>query len=304
MRNLVIFLAAALITSSAICADNNQSAEQTPPPMKKGDELKSIIILEALGSRGTGGIFIGFNSENKEMVSVKTLFSDLAKETIYKRQFKREAITFRKLNHPNIIGYVDSGFDKGRYFIATEFVKGKTLADLVVGGKGLPVGIVLKIMSKVSDGVAHSHDKRILHCDLRPQNIMVTTEGFVKIIDFGNAKKIGAMAFIDPKSCLRNPRYSSPEQNQGQKLDERSDLYCLGLLFFELLTGRRALYGSSLLEITAFQMGSLFPQPSKLNNKISPDLDKLVMKLLEKDPNNRYKSAAALIDDIKAIHQD
>ena len=298
-RTLVL---AILLCTLALCVPSKLSARKAPKPMKQGDKLKAITILEALYSRGTGGIFIGFNNEDKKMVFVKTLFSDLAKEKYYKRQFRREAIAYRKLKHPNIVKYVDSGFDKGRHFIATEFVKGKTLASLIKAIQ-LPVDTSLKIMGHLADAIAHAHEKGMLHCDLRPENIMINEEGEIKLVDFGNVKKVGDKGHLDTNSGIRSPYYSSPEQNQGHKLDELSDLYCLGLLFYELLTGQRALKGASLLELTAFQMRGKLPPPSRLNSKVPPILDELVLQLLERKTDKRHKSAVALIDHIKDIKE-
>ncbi len=272
--------------------------------MKAGDKLHTFQILEDLGHGGMGGVYIGFDSRTKMLVAIKTLFSEFSRDEAYVRRFQREAEVYRKLNHPNIVAFVDAGFENGSYFIAMEHVKGQALDSIIKNSGALPFDSAVKIMGHLADAIAHAHDQGVIHRDLKPQNIMISEEGVVKLLDFGIAQTDDGLVKTVTGSILGTFFYSSPEQNQGKKIDERSDLYSLGLVFYEILTGKRALMGNTLLEVTAFQMRSAIPTPSTVVAEIPGNLDKIVMKLLEKNPNNRYETANDLIKDIQAFKEN
>ena len=269
--------------------------------MKAGDKLHTFQILEDLGHGGMGGVYIGFDSRTKMLVAIKTLFSEFSRDEAYVRRFQREAEVYRKLSHPNIVAFVDAGFENGSYFIAMEHVKGQALDSIIKNSGALPFDSAVKIMGHLADAIAHAHEQGVIHRDLKPQNIMISEEGVVKLLDFGIAQTDDGLVKTVTGSILGTFFYSSPEQNQGKKIDERSDLYSLGLVFYEILTGKRALIGNTLLEVTAFQMRSAIPSPSTIVSEIPHNLDKIVMKLLEKNPNNRYETANELIKDIQAF---
>ena len=269
--------------------------------MKAGDKLHTFQILEDLGHGGMGGVYIGFDSRTKMLVAIKTLFAEFSRDEAYVRRFQREAEVYRKLSHPNIVAFVDAGFENGSYFIAMEHVKGQALDSIIKNAGALPFDSAVKIMGHLADAIAHAHEQGVIHRDLKPQNIMISEEGVVKLLDFGIAQTDDGLVKTVTGSILGTFFYSSPEQNQGKKIDERSDLYSLGLVFYEILTGKRALMGNTLLEVTAFQMRSAIPSPSTVVAEIPPALDKIVMRLLEKNPNNRYETANDLIKDIQAF---
>ena len=267
--------------------------------MKVGDKLHTFQILEELGHGGMGGVYIGFDAETKQLVAIKTLFSEFSKDEGYIRRFQREAEVYKKLNHPNIVGFVHAGFENGAYYIAMEHIKGQELADILKANGHLSFDVAVKIMGHLADAMGHAHAAGIIHRDLKPQNIMITEEGEVKLLDFGIAQADDGLVNTVTGSIIGTFFYSSPEQNQGKKIDERSDLYSLGLIFYELLTGQRALCGNTLLEVTGFQMRNQIPKPSAHVAEVPQGIDKIVMKLLEKNPNNRYDNANELIKDIQ-----
>jgi serine/threonine protein kinase len=248
-----------------------------------------------------GGVYIGFDAETKQLVAIKTLFSEFSKDEGYIRRFQREAEVYKKLNHPNIVGFVHAGFENGAYYIAMEHIKGQELADIMKKNGPLGFDVCVKIMGHLADAMAHAHGHGVIHRDLKPQNIMITEDGDVKLLDFGIAQADDGLVNTVTGSIIGTFFYSSPEQNQGKKIDERSDLYSLGLIFYEMLTGDRALKGATLLEVTGYQMRSQIPAPSAHFSEIPAGIDKIVMKLLEKNPNNRYDSANDLIKDIHAF---
>mgnify|MGYP006276961889 FL=1 len=268
--------------------------------MKAGDQLHTFTILEVLGHGGMGGVFVGENSENGELVAIKTLFEEFSKDEAYVRRFQREASVYRKLNHPNIVRCIASGFDKGVYFIAMEHIKGKSLDEKIKEEGHFNTDYSLQVMDALSGAVYHAHSRGVIHRDLKPQNIMINEQGIVKLLDFGVAQADDDLVKTASGSIVGTFFYSSPEQNQGQKIDERSDLYSLGLVFYEMLLGRRALNGATLLEVSSLQMQGRIDPPSSINSDIDTVIDRIVMKLLERDPNQRFQSARDLQNELKS----
>ena len=267
--------------------------------MKAGDQLHTFTIREVLGHGGMGGVFVGENTENGELVAIKTLFEEFSKDEAYVRRFQREASVYRKLNHPNIVRCIASGFDKGIYFIAMEHIKGKPLDVILKENGALGCEHSLKIMDALSGAVYHAHSRGVVHRDVKPQNIMINEHGIVKLLDFGVAQADDDLVKTASGSIVGTFFYSSPEQNQGQKIDERSDLYSLGLVFYEMLVGKRALDGATLLEVSSLQMQGRIKPPSTIDDSIPTYVEKLVMRLLERDPNLRFQSARDLQMEIR-----
>lgn len=272
--------------------------------MKAGDTLHTFQILEDLGHGGMGGVYIGFDAGTKQLVAIKTLFSEFSKDEGYVRRFQREAEVYRMLDHPNIVGFIDAGFENGVYFIAMEHIKGKPLDAIVHDVGRLSAEQCVKIMGHLFDAIDHAHSKGIIHRDLKPQNIMISEEGVVKLLDFGIAAVDDNLVKTVTGSILGTFYYSSPEQNQGKKVDERSDLYSLGLVFWELLTGERALHGATLLEVTAIQMRQGIPPPSTKVPDLPPGIDRILEKMLAKNPNDRYETAKDIIRDLQQFKEN
>ena len=267
--------------------------------MKAGDQLHTFTIREVLGHGGMGGVFVGENTENGELVAIKTLFEEFSKDEAYVRRFQREASVYRKLNHPNIVRCIASGFDKGIYFIAMEHIKGKPLDVILKENGALGCEHSLKIMDALAGAVYHAHSRGVVHRDVKPQNIMINEQGIVKLLDFGVAQADDDLVKTASGSIVGTFFYSSPEQNQGQRIDERSDLYSLGLVFYEMLVGKRALDGATLLEVSSLQMQGRIKPPSTIDESIPTYVEKMVMRLLERDPNQRFQSCRDLQTEIR-----
>jgi serine/threonine-protein kinase len=268
--------------------------------MNPGDQLHTFTILEVLGHGGMGGVFVGRNEETGELVAIKTLLEEYSNDEAYVRRFQREASVYRKLNHPNIVRCLASGFDKGIYFIAMEHIKGKPLDTIIREQGALGLDSSLRVMDALAGAVYHAHSRGVIHRDIKPQNIMIDDSGVVKLLDFGVAQADDDLVKTASGSILGTFFYSSPEQNQGQKIDERSDLYSMGLVFYEVLTGQRALNGSTLLEVSSLQLRGKIAPPSSIEASIPGRVDTLVLRLLERDPNLRYQSARDLQVDVRA----
>jgi len=271
------------------------------------EELTTIgnfLVLQELGHGGMGAVFIGYEATHRRLVVIKTLFEQWAKEENMVKRFVREAAVYQKLNHPNIVRFIDSGCDSGTHFIAMEYIKSRALDEVLKSGGRLPVNTAVKIMGHLTDAVSHAHEKNIIHRDLKPQNVMYSEDGVVKLLDFGIAHTEDDLIKTQEGSILGTFYYAAPEQNQGKKVDERSDLYSLGAILYEMLTGKRPISGSSLLEVTRAQIMGGIIAPSVFNPEVPKGLEKIILKLLEKDPNNRYQTARELIFDLQKFRED
>ena len=231
----------------------------------------------------------------------------------YRARFIREARAVSALNHPNIAMVHDYGeTEADQPFIVMEFVKGKSLSDLL--DEGLTLKRSVEIVSKIAEALGEAHDHGIVHRDIKPSNVLISERGYVKVLDFGLVKHFGEppMSGVDLDAqtiystqtrsdvIVGTPLYLSPEQATGKQVDGRSDLFALGALLYECMTGQSAFSGGSVLEIGA-QIIHVTPKaPSKINPQITPELDRITLKALEKKVEARYQSAAEMLKDLRA----
>ena len=267
------------------------------------DTLKQFVILEELAHGGMGAIYVAYNPSSRRLVAIKTLFKAASKDKVAIERFILEGEIYKKFSHPNIVGFVDMGEVDGINFIAMEHVKGKGLDAILKSSGRIPWQQAIKYIGALADAMAHYHDRALIHRDIKPQNVLISTDGVVKLIDFGIAVTTEQAANPDG-SIVGTFNYSSPEQNQGRKLDERSDIYALGLMFHEMITGKRVFPQTSLAEVCTEQLRGDIPFPSAVESDLPKGLDKLVMKLLAKDPNARYQKAKELLADLELLKED
>jgi len=273
--------------------------------MKPGDQVGQYTLLKELGHGGMGGVFVGFDSEKVALVAVKTLFEEYSSDEVYVRRFLREVDVLAKLDHPNVVHYIDSGVYDRVHYIVLEHIRGKDLGQILQTQKRFSVQETLSILELCTSGLGHSHSKGIVHRDIKPSNIMLTDDGRVpKIVDFGVAYADDAILQTATGDIVGTFMYSSPEQNQGKEVDERSDLYALGLVFYELLTGKRALEGTSHQEVTTIQLTCQIAPPSHLFSGIPIELDNIVLKLLSYSADDRYQTTEDLLFDLEMFKSD
>ena len=275
-----------------------------------GQTVSHYRVIEKLGEGGMGAVYLAEDLHLARRVAIKFLTST---DRHYRARFIREARAVSVLNHPNIAMVHDYGeTNDDQPFIVMEFVKGKSLSDLL--DEGLTLKRSVEIVSSIAEALGEAHDHGIVHRDIKPTNVLINERGYVKVVDFGLVKHFGeppaSGVDLDAQTIystqtrsdviVGTPLYLSPEQATGKQIDGRSDLFALGALLYECMTGQSAFSGGSVLEIGA-QIIHVTPQPpSKINPQITRELDRITLKALEKKVEARYQSAAEMLGDLRA----
>ena len=213
------------------------------------------------------------------------------------RRFQREALSASSLAHPNIVEMYDVGEDDGIYYIVMEYVEGKTLKQLLKKRGSLTLSEAIDIMLQLTDGMAHAHDSYIIHRDLKPQNIMIKDDGQIKITDFGIAMALNATQLTQTNSVMGSVHYLPPEQASGKGSTIKSDIYSMGIIFYELLTGSLPFKGDNAVEIALKHMRDPLPSVREDNPAIPQSIENIILKATAKNPKNRY-------DDARQMHED
>lgn len=253
-----------------------------------------------IGSGGMGEVYRGVDTVLDRTVAIKILLAQFARDVSFVERFRREAQAAARLNHPNIVGIYDSGADGETQFIVMEFIEGRTLADFMsAGGRFTPTHAV-EVAEKICDALAYAHVAGVIHRDIKPANVMVTRKGEVKVMDFGIARIVaGPQTAPQTSAVLGTAAYISPEQAQGLGVDGRSDIYSLGAVLYEMLTGRPPFTGESPVAVAYKHVNESPMPPSLANPEVSPRLDAVLMRALAKNPANRYQTAEEFRADLE-----
>jgi serine/threonine-protein kinase len=256
-------------------------------------------IESELGKGAMGLVYKATDPNIGRAVALKTMRLDVhgIEQEEMLRRFKNEARSAGVLNHPNIVTIYDAGEDQGLFYIAMEFIEGKTLAEVLQQHRVLPVDQVIAITRNICAGLDFAHGKGIVHRDIKPANIMVTPDGTAKIMDFGIAKVSGSLTSTG--QVLGTPNYMSPEQVKGRQLDGRSDLFSLGVMLYEMLTGEKPFLGQGVTTIIYKIVNENPIPPRDLDLTIHPGLNAVVTRTLAKDPYERYQTGAELVRDLE-----
>src|SRR5664279_53890 len=251
---------------------------------------KRYVIKRKLGSGGMAIVYLAEDQELGRLVALKLLDDRHASDEQFVERFRREAQSAAGLNHPNIVSIFDRGHAAGTYYIAMEYLDGRTLKELLVRNGPTPIPIAIDYARQILGGLAFAHRNGIIHRDIKPHNIVVGSDGRLKVTDFGIARS-GASQMTEAGSIVGTAQYLSPEQARGAAVDPRSDLYSLGIVLYEMLTGKVPFTGDTPVEIAMKHLSEIPEPPSTLRPEISHDLDAVVMRALAKDPDQRYGSA-------------
>ncbi|MCS7172283.1 MAG: PASTA domain-containing protein [Armatimonadetes bacterium] len=256
-------------------------------------------LLEPVGQGGMATVFRARRLTDGAVVAVKVLHEHHAHDREFVERFQREARAASQLRHPNIVPVLESGSDRGVHFIVMEFVEGTDLKTLLRRRGRLREEEVVRIAVEVCKALAYAHARGIVHRDIKPQNILITPEGAVKVTDFGIARAATSATITEAGTVLGSVHYLAPEQALGNPVGPGADLYALGVVLYELLTGRLPFEGESPIAIALRHVHDLPPPPRSVNPEISPRLEGIVLRSLAKSPLHRYRSAEELSADLE-----
>jgi beta-lactam-binding protein with PASTA domain/predicted Ser/Thr protein kinase len=258
-------------------------------------------LISKLGSGGMADVWLADDEMLGRRVALKFLHERFAQDAQFVERFRREAQSAAGLQHPNVVGVYDRGETDGRHWIAMEYVEGASLAELIA--RGLSVGEAVEIVRQILVGVRFAHARGIVHRDLKPQNVLVDPEGRARVTDFGIARA-GVSEITATGSVLGTAQYLSPEQAQGLEVTASADLYSIGVILYEALTGRVPFEADSTVAVALKQVSEQPRRPSELKPSIPPALDGVVLRALAKDPQNRYASADEFLRALEAAEAD
>jgi len=258
------------------------------------------VIERKLGSGGMADVYLAEDKELGRRVALKLLDDRHASDEQFVERFRREAQSAAGLNHPSIVSIFDRGYAEGTYYIAMEYLDGRTLKELLVKNGPTPIPIAIDYARQILGALAFAHRNAIVHRDIKPHNIVVGGDGRLKVTDFGIARS-GASQMTEAGSIVGTAQYLSPEQARGAPVDPRSDIYSLGVVLYEMLTGKVPFSGDTPVEIAMKHLSQVPEPPSKLRDGIPHDLDAVVMRALAKDPEQRYATAEEMDADLARV---
>lgn len=260
-------------------------------------------ILEELGKGGMGEVYWAIDKTLNEEIAIKVLKPEIAADKRMIERFKNELKLARKIAHRNVCKMYDLNEFEEIPYITMEYVEGENLKSLIQRKGKLSINEAIDIVRQVSEGLAEAHDLGIVHRDLKPQNIMIDKKNMAKIMDFGISRSTETPGITQTGMIIGTPDYISPEQAEGQRVDQRSDLYSVGVIIFEMTTGRLPFEGESALSIVIKHKTETPPSPSEINREISGDLNRVILKCLEKDPKKRFHTARELLAGLTKLEQ-
>jgi serine/threonine protein kinase len=256
-------------------------------------------VLEMIGGGGMANVYLAHDMILDRDVAVKMLRLDFANDEEFIRRFHREAQSATSLAHPNIVNIYDVGEENDLYYIVMEFVEGQTLKQYIQQNSSLNVENAIGIMRQLTSAISHAHQNHIIHRDIKPQNILIDLNGNVKITDFGIAMALSATSITQTNSVLGSVHYLSPEQARGGMANRKSDIYSLGIVMFELLTGRLPFSGESAVSIALKHLQSDTPSVRRWNPAIPQSVENIVLKATAKDPFHRYNNVDEMEEDLR-----
>ena len=258
-------------------------------------------ILEQIGEGGMSYVYKARCRKLNRFVAVKVLKDSFKNNENIVSKFKKEATSIANLSNPNIVNVLDVGSTDGVNYIVMEYVEGKTLKDIIKEKKKIPYDIAITFAIKIARALDCAHKNNIIHRDIKPQNILVTRDGVVKVTDFGIAKSMTESTISHTNSVLGSAHYFSPEQAKGSYVDYRTDLYSLGIVLYEMVTGEVPFDGDSPVTVAVKHIQETAMEPKVLTPEIPDALNYLIMKAISKEPSNRYQTAIEFIEDLEKI---
>jgi eukaryotic-like serine/threonine-protein kinase len=259
-------------------------------------------IMRKLGSGGMANVYLAEDQELGRRVAIKILNDRHANDDQFVERFRREAKNAAGLSHPNIVSIYDRGEAEGTYYIAMEYLDGRSLKELIVSRGPAPIPVAIDYARQILTAVRFAHRHGIVHRDIKPHNVLVDAEGRLKVTDFGIARA-GASQMTEAGSIIGTAQYLSPEQAKGAPVDQTSDLYSVGVVLYELLTGVVPFSGDTPVEIAMKHLSAVPEPPSAKRAEIPRDLDLIILRALAKEPSERYQSAEEMDADLERVHR-
>ena len=257
-------------------------------------------IVDKIGVGGMADVYLGEDTLLGRQVAIKVLHANFANDDEFVTRFKREAQAAGKLNHPNIVNMYDVGFDQDLHYIIMEYVNGETLKEYITRHGRLSIDEAVKFTIAIAEGLEHAHTMGIVHCDIKPHNVIITQTGRVKVTDFGIARAMNATnTVMYTNSILGSAHYLSPEQASGKPVDGNTDIYSLGVVLYEMLTGRVPFEGETPIAVALKHVREKVAPPTRYNPSIPPLLEAVVLKALSKNPTDRFDSISDMISDLR-----
>jgi serine/threonine protein kinase/Tfp pilus assembly protein PilF len=289
-------------------------SEEIPIPTKTLETAKEELstgttfakryqIIEELGKGGMGNVYKANDIEIKEKVAIKLIKPEISLDKKTIERFQNELRFARKIRHKNVCQMYDLSREEGTYYITMEYVEGENLKDMIKMSGQLGVGTAVSIAKQVCEGLAEAHKLGVIHRDLKSSNIMIDREGNVRIMDFGIARSLKDKGITGAGVMIGTPEYMSPEQVEGKDVDRPSDIYSLGAILYEMLTGKVPFEGDTALAIALKHKTEKPKDPGEFNAQLSEDLRRLILKCLKKDKDKRYQSAEELHSELENIEK-
>jgi serine/threonine protein kinase/Flp pilus assembly protein TadD len=279
-----------------------ETIEALKEELTRGSTLANRYeIIEELGKGGMGRVYRVEDIKLKQEVALKLIKPEIAKDKKTIERFRNELKTARMIAHKNVCRMFDLGEAEGAHFITMEYVSGQDLKGLIRQSKQLTVGTSISITKQVCDGLSEAHQLGVVHRDLKPSNIMIDKDGNARIMDFGIARSLESKGITGAGVMIGTPEYMSPEQVEGKETDQRSDMYSLGVILYEMVTGRVPFEGDTALTIAVKHKTEEPKDPREFNTQISEDLTRVILRCLEKEKEKRYQSAGELRSELERI---
>jgi len=290
--------------SADVSAAHTETLETPTEELTRGTTFAGRYeIIEELGKGGMGKVYRVEDKKIKQEVALKLIKPEIASDKKTIERFSNELKTARMISHRNVCRMFDLGEEKGIHYITMEYVSGEDLKSFIHRARQLTTGTAVDIAKQVCEGLAEAHRLGVVHRDLKPQNIMIDKEGNARIMDFGIARSLKAKGITGAGVMIGTPEYMSPEQVDGKDPDQRSDIYSLGIILYEMVTGRIPFEGDTAFTVGVKQKSEMPRNPQELNSQIPDDLSRLILRCLEKEKEKRPQSAGELRSELESIEK-
>ena len=259
-------------------------------------------IIEKVGNGGMATVYKATDLVLKRYVAVKILRDEFTTDEEFIKRFETEAQSAARLVHPNIVSIFDVGVDNGIYYIVMELIKGKTLKEIIVEERGpLPWKWSVNVAIQIASALEMAHKNNIIHRDIKPHNIIITEDGIAKVTDFGIAKAVSNSTITAFGTTIGSVHYFSPEHARGGYTDAKSDLYSLGVVMYEMVTGKVPFDADTPVSVALKHMQEEPVPPIEMNPHLPEAVNKIILKALKKDPMYRYQTATELLEDLRTV---